>query len=1217
MAVINTNVKALFSQAALKATERKQTVSMQQLSTGKRINSSRDDAAGMAIATRMTHQIRSLNQAVRNAGDAITLIQTAEGATNEITDMMQRMRELAIQASNDTNNNEQRSYLDLEFQQLKKQIVQIADNTEWNGFPVLNGSTGERVGIKPVYKTISEPANTSSLLVVAGTPVSTSTTIGTLGTIEKSAVTFNAMNPGETIEVGGLKYTADVTNTATEVANAFANIKMPDSPVVDATAKTITFTELKAGQAVTVNGLSFIAASDLTPSQVAGAFTNIADKATTGPSTSLGAYTGILNGETKASTGTVLTLTAAPSSVMPGLAGAVMPENPTIAVTTQGTTSATEVTAVTFKALKAGQSVTVAGLTLRAKQDLTAAAVGTAFSGVVVNATPADTTSLAFTGKMTGYATPAGTAAAVNFTSSAVNAEVPDLTATMDSTIASPILSASKGKFSGILSGFSTGPIAGSTINFTSTTNFTNVTDIATSGTAITPTITTVAGAAGGGVTVGGAGSFAKAGTLNIVAGGTDAVTTATFTLEDGQILDIKAGVSITAGVVTIDKQTLDRAGKNILSGGNLTIKQVKADKTAAAFAASDKVTLDVTRSLTKLDTMFSSDVIINGIPIGASRTADDKLSPQISGNQIASAIAKVAAINLKSDTTGVFATVNPTIMTGAAMFGTGQVSGTLNINGFTTPMINTVLDNSRDSRIAAVNAVNFISAQTGVRAVDSLTENGGITLVADDGRNIELFFNTANADSDFSRLTGLKQGVQTGTFSLESAVETPINISTATNGNISRAGLAVANYNSLNLSTVTSAIRPEVKTVAQIKSLGINDLKINGVAIRPANPEDDTLSNLMSSTSSRVASAIATAAAINDSSKITGVTAKAIPVSVQGSVTNRDKPTADGTYSLFINGVNVQVSMTTTQTDSQRRTAVVNAVTANQGLTGVGAVDNGNGGVTLKALDGRNVSVWFDSDKVNAGSFGLGYGTSNNNPPGVTGIAAASPTSTTASTVYGSLALESAKAITVAPGDLGFTTDGDFKNLGFAQGKFGGEVNQATTKMSPPRTGRLAFQVGANEGQRINIDLADFGKGGPITGEITWDADMDPLPPGAAIPEAKPGGPSLQGKPLTRTFISSSVAAQDVLKKLDVAMDKVNQTRATMGAVMNRLDHVINNLSNVSMNLSASRSQIEDSDYAAASTEMAKNQIMQQAATAVLAQANTSQQSVLKLLGG
>ena len=105
-------------------------------------------------------------------------------------------------------------------------------------------------------------------------------------------------------------------------------------------------------------------------------------------------------------------------------------------------------------------------------------------------------------------------------------------------------------------------------------------------------------------------------------------------------------------------------------------------------------------------------------------------------------------------------------------------------------------------------------------------------------------------------------------------------------------------------------------------------------------------------------------------------------------------------------------------------------------------------------------------------------------------------------------------------------------------------------------------------------------------------------------------------GKPLTRSFITSKESALEVLNKLDVTMDRVNATRATMGAVMNRLDHVINNLSNVSMNLSESRSHIEDADYAKASTELAKTQIMQQAATAVLAQANTSQQTVLKLLG-
>ena len=97
---------------------------------------------------------------------------------------------------------------------------------------------------------------------------------------------------------------------------------------------------------------------------------------------------------------------------------------------------------------------------------------------------------------------------------------------------------------------------------------------------------------------------------------------------------------------------------------------------------------------------------------------------------------------------------------------------------------------------------------------------------------------------------------------------------------------------------------------------------------------------------------------------------------------------------------------------------------------------------------------------------------------------------------------------------------------------------------------------------------------------------------------------------------INTREGASDVLTKLDSAMDKINATRATMGAVMNRLDHVINNLTNVSMNLSTSRSGIEDADYASSSTELAKTQIMQQAATAVLAQANISQQTVLKLLG-
>ena len=149
MTVINTNVKALYTQSALKISDRQRTTAMAQLSTGKRINSAKDDAAGLAIVGRMAQHIKSLNQAVRNAGDAISLIQTTEGATNEITTILQRMSELALQSSSATYSPDQRGYMDLEFQQLKQEIVHISDTTTWNDFSVLNGTAGAPVGTPP------------------------------------------------------------------------------------------------------------------------------------------------------------------------------------------------------------------------------------------------------------------------------------------------------------------------------------------------------------------------------------------------------------------------------------------------------------------------------------------------------------------------------------------------------------------------------------------------------------------------------------------------------------------------------------------------------------------------------------------------------------------------------------------------------------------------------------------------------------------------------------------------------------------------------------------------------------------------------------------------------------------------------------------------------------------------------------------------------------
>jgi flagellin len=138
--VINTNVLALTTQRSLSNTQSSLSTSMERLSTGLRINSAKDDAAGLGITDRMTSQIRGLNQAVRNAGDAISLSQTAEGAMSESSNILQRMRELAIQSANDSNSASDRANLQKEVNQLQQELDRIVNTTTFNGKKLLDGS---------------------------------------------------------------------------------------------------------------------------------------------------------------------------------------------------------------------------------------------------------------------------------------------------------------------------------------------------------------------------------------------------------------------------------------------------------------------------------------------------------------------------------------------------------------------------------------------------------------------------------------------------------------------------------------------------------------------------------------------------------------------------------------------------------------------------------------------------------------------------------------------------------------------------------------------------------------------------------------------------------------------------------------------------------------------------------------------------------------------
>ena len=140
--VINTNVKALMASNALNKNGRVQQNVMQSLSTGKSINRASDNAAGLSIRETMTAQINGLNAAVKNANDAISMLQTADGSLNETSSMLQRMRELAVLSVNDTYSSTQKTAMSTEFNQLSSEIDRVATQTQWNGMAILTGSGG-------------------------------------------------------------------------------------------------------------------------------------------------------------------------------------------------------------------------------------------------------------------------------------------------------------------------------------------------------------------------------------------------------------------------------------------------------------------------------------------------------------------------------------------------------------------------------------------------------------------------------------------------------------------------------------------------------------------------------------------------------------------------------------------------------------------------------------------------------------------------------------------------------------------------------------------------------------------------------------------------------------------------------------------------------------------------------------------------------------------
>jgi flagellin len=538
-------------------------------------------------------------------------------------------------------------------------------------------------------------------------------------------------------------------------------------------------------------------------------------------------------------------------------------------------------------------------------------------------------------------------------------------------------------------------------------------------------------------------------------------------------------------------------------------------------------VVLTATSSGNKTD--LALPTVTGGVAAGSISIA------QGGGDKTSSAIAKVAAINRVTAQTNVTATVSATTVSGSVMdVSAGAGTGTIMVNGVKTASFSTTTD-AGVNRANTTAAINLISDQTGVRAIDTGDVNKGVVLVAADGRNITTSFQASTGTGFTAVTTGIgAAGITTGGYTLSSSTGAPIVIGSTSNGTVANAGLTAGTYTA-NQSIVASTTRAfALTTAAPSKTttglLEAGTMKINGIAIDAAITADDTASDVTATSSTKAASAIAIAAAINKKSAQTGVVAKAEPNVLVGT-----SFTAGGRAgTLVLNGTTISLTATTSAT----RGDLVTEINKFTGQTGVVASDNGRG-LTMTAADGRNISMAYGGV---AGAVITDIGVLADS---------AHITTTTTVPVPGSAAITSYSRVSLSS-DLTFSLEsgsdgnGSLEKLGFKAGTIGG----------------------ANNGVKI-----------------------------------------------ASVNVSTQAGAQVAITALDAAMKSVSMSQAQLGAFQNRLDAVVSNLTVANLNMSASRSRIMDTDYAKESTNLAKSQIITQAATAMLAQANQSGQSVLALL--
>jgi len=1198
--IINTNIASLNAQRNLNSSQAATNQALERLSSGLRINSAKDDAAGLAISTRFQSQINGLNVAIRNVGDGVSLSQTAEGALGAMTDSLQRIRELALQSANGTNSDADRQALNSETQQLLAEISRAGSQTNFNGLNLLDGS------FSSVFQVGANAGETISVTIGK-------LTADSLGVSSKSGVsaiaTNSALSAGDLVingvSIGASRASDDTASTASASASAVAKAAAVNrasaqtgvTAIVDqTTAAGSSMTAAVTAGTVVVNGTSISvqttadaassraavvsainAQSSLTGvtavdtgdnslgvnlvaadgRNIATSFTGNLTAATTGltaAGTQTGGFTLVANSDVREITVAGANLTNAGlvsgtfTSGVSTVSSTARVANAFQAATAAATTGTVAIAATNFASSVSSAAVVVGSQSLAAGVNLTngnATVNGTTdLTNFSYNFTQAGGADATLTGTVALAATGVDRTGAANdvfFRISVVNGGNADVVLNDDYTDAGNggVLGAGN---QALLDDINTqlGGL-GITASLNSSRNLIFTEDVPTGKTVIfteqpnggAPNAAAALGFTAGvnDTTTGTAGTAAAKFNVSFD-GGTEQVVKLTGNFTSGAQLVSNINSQLTGGIASLDDRgflTFTSATTGVNSEVDLSqIRGLATTGTLLGIAAAND-----TGEVAK-DTAF---VVTASGQSGVTVTLEDNYTAANYGSAAAAKTALLSSINTQLSGYGVTASIDSTtnFLTLTEDAQTGKTitvtNGTGSVAANTAATFGAALFTA-DSGVSAVGASNALftvsidgGAATNVNIVtdysgDSATTSAALladinSQLAGKGVTVTKDVSTAQGRLVFtSNTTGATSSVQIS--NLGGSAATVLGLAAGTN-------------------TGTAAI------AASQKELASGDLVINGVSVSGANAADDSASYAAANSSSKKASGIAIAAAINKSTDSTGVTAT-VNATVAKGTTAATAGTAGNTGTLYLNGVSV--SLTVQSSADSNRSYVVDQVNAVSGQTGVVAEDNGSS-VTFTAADGRNIVMALDTNTgdVSAANFGLsGAGVSESDfaDGGATGLTRANAD---AKTTYSSVSLSAGGAIELNAGTNGNSA---LESLGMFQGSFGGGVS---------------------------------------------------------------------GQFLSEVDISTQDGANAALAAVDNALNAVNSARADLGAIQNRFETTISNLAVTSENLSAANSRILDADFATEAAALSRSQILQQAGISILAQANAAPQQVLSLL--